>query len=56
MWEQLIKALGVDKTKIEAAAAAAVETRQQLGSIEAGIWELVKEQKRTNELLAKGQK
>ncbi len=53
MWEQLIKALGVDKTQIEAAAKAAIEIKEHLQSIESGIWALVQEQKKTNELLRK---
>jgi len=51
MWEQLIKALGIDKAQIEAAAKAAIETKELLQSIESGICELVQEQKKTNELL-----
>jgi len=53
MWEQLIKALGIDKAQIEAAAKAAIETKELLQSIESGIWALVQEQKKTNELLRK---
>ena len=46
MWEQLIKALGIDKAQIEAAAKAAIETKELLQSIECGICELVQEQKK----------